>query len=92
VLSVCLSVLTRAGGSLPLQALSVGKGDDVSVGVHAALRAAAPHALHAAARAVGAGGPQGARLLARPRVLIWAYWNGPRTTIISWGYFGFFYN
>lgn len=67
--------MRRAGGSLPLQALSVGKGDDVSVGVHAALRAAAPHALHAAARAVGAGGPQGARLLARPRVLIWAYYR-----------------
>lgn len=57
---VCPSVLTRAGGSLPLQALPIGEGDDVSVGVHIALGAAAPHALHAVARAVGTGGSQGA--------------------------------
>lgn len=67
------TILRRAGGSLPLQALSIGEGDDVSVGVHTALGAAAPHALHAVACAVGAGGSQGAWLLARPCVLIWAH-------------------
>lgn len=67
------TVLRGAGGRLPLQALSVGEGDDVGVGVHAAPRAAAPHALHAAAGAVGAGGPQGAGLLARPGALVGAH-------------------
>lgn len=69
--------LTRAGSRLPLQTLPVGEGDDVGVGVHAAPGAAAPHALHAAARAVGARGPQGARPLARPRVLIGTNWKKP---------------
>lgn len=65
------AVLRRAGGRLPLQALSVREGDDVGVGVHAPLRAATPHTLHAIACTVGARGPQGTRLLARPCVLIW---------------------
>lgn len=91
-MSVRPSVLTRAGGCLPLQALSVGKGDDVRVGVHAPLRTAAPHTLHAVTRAVGTGGPQGARLLAWPRVLIWTYWNRSRAAIISCSNFVFLIN
>lgn len=62
--------MRRAGGGLPLEALSVGEGDDVRVGVHAALGAAAPHTLHAIAGAVGTGRPQGTRLLAWPCILI----------------------
>lgn len=68
--SPCTWALTRAGRSLPLQALPIREGDDVGVGVHAALGAAAPHALHAVAGAVGTRGPQGARVLARPGILI----------------------
>lgn len=67
------AILRGAGGRLPLQALSVREGDDVGVGVHAALGAAAPHALHAVAGAVGTRGPQGARHLARPCVLVRAH-------------------
>lgn len=47
-------ILTRTGSSLPLKTLSIWKGDDVGIGVNTTFRAAAPHALHAAACAVGA--------------------------------------
>lgn len=77
-----MKILTGAGGSLPLQTLSIGEGDDVGVGVHAALGAAAPHALHAIARAVGAACPQRARLLAGPGILVGTDWNGI-TNILS---------
>lgn len=66
------AILGGAGGGLPLQTLAIREGDDVRVGVHTALGAAAPHALHAVAGAVGAGGPQGARRFAYPRTLIGA--------------------
>lgn len=56
--------LTQAVSRLPLQTLAVREGDDIGGGVHAAPRAAAPHALHGLAGAVGTGGVQRARLLA----------------------------
>lgn len=55
-MSVTLPPLTTAVLGLPLQTLSIGEGDDVRRGVDAALRAAAPHALHGLAGAVGAAG------------------------------------
>lgn len=65
---------SRLGGRLtgtavqrvPLHALSVGEGGHVGVGVDALLHVAAPHALRAAAGALAAGGPRGAR---RPALL-----------------------
>lgn len=74
--------LTGAGGRLPLQALSVREGDDVGVGVHAAPGAAAPHALHAVAGAVGTRGPQGAGHLARPCVLVRTHCKQPTHTML----------
>lgn len=50
--------LTSAVLGLPLQTLAVGEGDDVRRGVHAALGAAAPHALHGLAGTVGTAGAQ----------------------------------
>lgn len=62
---------------MSLQTLSIRKGDYVRIRVDAAPRAAAPHALHAVARAVGTQRPQRAQLLAWPCVLVWADWNKP---------------
>lgn len=68
--------LTHTISGLPLQALAVGEGDDVGGGVHAALGAAAPHALHGLAGAVGAVGVQRAGLLAgRTGALIRVSWS-----------------
>ena len=60
--------LTWTGAQgVPLHALAEGEGGHVGVGVHALLHVAAPHALGAAAaRALAARGPQGAR---RPALL-----------------------
>lgn len=63
-------LLTRAILGLPLQTLSVGEGDHVGGGVDAALSAAAPHALHGLAGAVGAAVALGARRLAWTGALI----------------------
>ena len=77
--------LTRAVLGLPLQTLSVGEGHDVGAGVHAALAAAAPHALHALAGAVAAGGVERTRLLAgRPHALARVPW-GQRQASVSEG-------
>lgn len=78
-------ILTRAGRSLPFQTLSVRKRDDVSVGVHTASGAAAPHALHAVAGAVGARGPQRARFFAWPRILIRTNWNKSTNVTVLFG-------
>lgn len=53
-----IKTLTHAVSCLPLQALAVGEGDDVGVGVHAAFGASTPHALHALACAVLASSAQ----------------------------------
>lgn len=54
-------LLTRTTAhGVPLHALPVGERGHVSVGVHALLHVAAPHALGAAARALPADGAQGA--------------------------------
>ena len=66
-------ILTGAVSSLPLQTLSVGEGDDVGVGVHTTLGAAAPHTLHGLAGAVGTGGAQGAGRLTRTGTLVGAH-------------------
>lgn len=62
-------LLTGAILSLPLQTLSVGEGDDISRGIHAALGAAAPHTLHGLAGAVGTVGTQSAGRLTRASAL-----------------------
>lgn len=72
-LNILTCILTDAVSSLPFQTLSVGEGDDVSVGVHTSLGAAAPHTLHGLAGAVGTGGAQGAGRLTRAGTLIGAH-------------------
>ncbi len=57
------TALTATVSSLPLQALAVGEGDEVRIGIHTALGAATPHALHGLAGAVGAAGSQAQGIL-----------------------------
>lgn len=71
--------LTATVSSLPLQTLAIGEGDDVSIGVHTAPGAAAPHAFHCLAGAVGTGGPQGAGHLTRAHAEVWAHWGSQWT-------------
>ncbi len=69
------TALTATVSSLPLQALAVGEGDDVRIGIHTALGAATPHALHGLAGAVGAAGSQGAGNLTWTHAKVWAHWG-----------------
>lgn len=69
---VCLRELrlTRAVLGLPFQTLSIWEGHHVGRGVYAALRAAAPHALHGLTGAVGATAALRARGLAGTGALV----------------------
>lgn len=69
--------LTNTISSLPLQTLAIRKRDDISGGVNATLRAAAPHALHALAGAVGTVGVQ--------RTWFLAGWAGTLTGVSCTG-------
>lgn len=57
--------LTHTVSSLPFQTLAIGEGDDVGIGVHAALGAATPHAFIRLAGAVLTGRMQRAGCLTR---------------------------
>lgn len=75
--------LTATVSGLPLQTLAVGEGDDVSIWIHTAPVAAAPHALHGLAGAVGTGGPQGTGHLTGAHAEVWAHWESQGS--VFWG-------